>query len=115
MILGLLGGAAGAGGRRDGVLGELPRKAGVLLWLEEECELGPFEKEEPALDGLPELYELRDERELEDRLEEREKLEELEELECDERELELCLLGGIVFHLFFYLFQEGVYFGSLYG
>ena len=55
--------------------GELPPKRGRLLWLDEECLLGPLDREDLLLE--PEEY---DERELEER--------ELEELDLEERELE---------------------------
>lgn len=60
-----------------------PPKSGVLLWLVEECRLGPLLEDERLLDDLEDEYEDRelDERELDER--------ELDEWEWLEWELEL--------------------------
>lgn len=79
---------------------------GTLLLLEEECRLGPLKKDDPLPDPENEDLELEecdDREELEDlENEDRDDLEddrdELDDLE--ERELELCLDGGILIHLF---------------
>ena len=79
---------------------------GTLLLLVEECRLGPLKKDDPLPDPENEDLELEecdDREELEDlENEDRDDLEddrdELDDLE--ERELELCLDGGILIHLF---------------
>ena len=80
----------------------------MLVLLEEECRLGPLKGDDPpdpenedreleAWDEREKLEDLDDDRdELDDREDDREELDDLEEWE-----LELCLDGGILNHLFF--------------
>ena len=73
----------------------------MLVLLEEECRLGPLKEDDPLdlENENRELEECDDRDEPEDDRDDREDLEdELDDLE--ERELELCLDGGILNHLF---------------
>ena len=72
---------------------------GMLLLLDEECRLGPLKEDDLLLELEKEdreLEECEDLKELEEREDERDELEDLKEWE-----LELCLDGGILNHLFY--------------
>ena len=67
----------------------------MLVLLEEECRLGPLKKDDPLLDPENEDLELEECDDRDDLEDDRDEPDDLEE-----RELELCLDGGILIHLF---------------
>ena len=67
----------------------------MLLLLDEECRLGPLKEDDLLLELENEDRELEVWDDLEDRDDERDELDDLEEWE-----LELCLVGGMLNHLF---------------